>query len=56
MSLLCAMVGGDDGGPTLGEWTWHHAGCIAAAVPGCHCWVPLVDQTFGVTLFSALIT
>ena len=26
------MVGGDGGGPTLAEWTWHQG-----AIAGCHC-------------------
>ena len=31
-AIAGSMVGGDDGGPTLGEWTWHQG-----AIAGCHC-------------------
>ena len=27
---------------------------VVAAVPGCHCWVPLVDQTFGKVVVAAV--
>ena len=48
----CTTVGGDDGGPTLADWTWHQGAIVAGyggdgvptlanqgAVAGCHCHV-----------------